>query len=74
MQGHVTDVHEPLGSASEVRRCHDVFSFVEFGALNYEAQSSFGKVYEESTIDCVSFMVVMGFFLGIEKEDCTTYT
>ena len=36
--------------------------------------AEFQEVYDESTIDCGSFMVIMEFFLCIAKEDCTLDT
>ena len=63
MEGPVTEAREPPSSAS---KCHDAFIFEEFAELQ--------AVYDDSVIDCVSFMVIMEFYLCIEKEDCTITT
>ena len=40
MEGHVTEVHEPLASASEISMYNDSFIFEKFGALILQTQPS----------------------------------
>ena len=40
MEGHVTEVHEPLSSASEISMYNDSFIFEKFGALIPQTQPS----------------------------------
>ena len=68
MEGHVTEAHKPIASASEITSTTARSSSRNFGRSHSQ------KAYDESIIGCVSFMVILEFYLCTEKEDCTTAT
>ena len=58
-----TEPHKPLVTASEISQVHRALIYEEFGVLF--------PVYDKSTIECVSFVVIMQFFLCTAKGNCT---
>ena len=57
MEGHVTEVHKPLASASEIGK--SARSSARRLERSFPDTAELQKVYDESIIDCASLMVVM---------------